>query len=109
MKIVNSCKAAGLPTPTLEEDMGGFMVKLFKDRFSKEQLEKLGLNDRQIKTVEYIKTKGKITNSEYQEINEIGKSVTIDELRDLVEQQILVRIGETGRGTYYELANKNDR
>ncbi|MDR2581228.1 MAG: putative DNA binding domain-containing protein [Fibromonadaceae bacterium] len=109
MKIVNSCKAAGLPTPTLEEDMGGFMVKLFKDRFSKEQLEKLGLNYRQIKAVEYIKTKGKITNSEYQEINEIGKSVTIDELRDLVEQQILVRIGETGRGTYYELANKNDR
>jgi ATP-dependent DNA helicase RecG len=109
MKIVNSCKAAGLPTPTLEEDMGGFMVKLFKDRLSKEQLEKLGLNDRQIKAVEYIKTKGKITNSEYQEINEIGKSVTIDELRDLVEQQIFVRVGKTGRGTYYELANKNDR
>jgi ATP-dependent DNA helicase RecG len=109
MKIVNSCKAAGLPTPTLEEDMDGFMVKLFKDRFSKEQLEKLGLNERQIKAVEYVKTKGKITNSEYQEINEIGKSVTIDELRDLVEQQILIRIGETGRGTYYELASKNDR
>ena len=109
MKIVNSCKAAGLPTPTLEEDLGGFMVKLFKDCFSKEQLEKLGLNDRQIKAVEYIKTKGKITNSEYQEINEIGKSVTIDELRYLVEQQILVRIGVTGRGTYYELVNKNDR
>ena len=109
MKIVNSCKAAGLPTPTLEEDIGGFMVKLFKDRFSKEQLEKLGLNDRQIKAVEYIKTKGKITNSEYQEINEIGKSVTIDELRNLVEQQIFVRVGETGRGTYYKLANKNDR
>ena len=109
MKIVNSCKAAGLPTPTLEEDMGGFMVKLFKDCLSKEQLEKLGLNDRQIKAVEYIKTKGKITNSVYQEINEIGKSVTIDELRYLVDRQILVRIGETGRGTYYELANKNDR
>jgi ATP-dependent DNA helicase RecG len=109
MKIVNSCKAAGLPTPTLEEDMGGFMVKLFKDRFSKEQLDNLGLNERQIKAVEYVKTKSKITNSEYQEINEIGKSVTIDELRDLVEQQIFVRIGETGRGTYYKLANKNDR
>lgn len=29
---------------------------------------------------------------------ESAKSVTIDELRDLVEQQIFVRIGETGRG-----------
>ncbi|MDR1553583.1 MAG: hypothetical protein LBS69_09005 [Prevotellaceae bacterium] len=109
MKIVNSCKAAGLPIPTLEEDVGGFMVKLFKDRFSKEQLEKFGLNDRQMKAVKYVKTKGKITNAEYQEINGIGKSVTIDELRDLVERQIFIRIGETGRGTYYELSNKNDR
>ena len=109
MKIVNSCKVAGLPTPTLEEDMGGFMVKLFKDRFSKEQLVKLGLNERQIKAVKYIKTKGKITNAEYQEINGIGKSVTIDELRDLVERQLFVRVGETGRGTYYELPNGNDR
>ena len=37
--------------------MGGFMVKLFKDRFSKEQLEKLGLNERQIKAVLYVKKK----------------------------------------------------
>ena len=47
-----------------------------------------------------MKEKGKITNSEYQEINEIGKSVTIDDLRNLVDKQLLVRIGETGRGTY---------
>lgn len=33
------------------------MVKLFKDRFSKEQLEKLGLNERQIKAVLYVKKK----------------------------------------------------
>jgi predicted HTH transcriptional regulator len=52
MKIVNSCKAAGLPTPTLEEDMGGFMVKLFKDRFTEEQLQKLRLNERQVKLEE---------------------------------------------------------
>jgi ATP-dependent DNA helicase RecG len=109
MKIVNSCKAAGLPAPTLEEDMGGFMVKLFKDRFSKEQLVKLGLNERQIKAVLHVKEKGKITNAEYQEINGIGKSVTIEELRDLVQLQLFVRIGETGRGTYYELLNGNDR
>ena len=109
MKIINSCKIDGLPVPDLKEKEGGFIVTLFKDRFSKEQLEKLGLNDRQMKAVEYVKTKGKITNAVYQEINGIGKSVTIDELRDLVEQQIFVRIGETDRGTYYELANKNDR
>jgi len=106
MKIVNSCKAAQLPTPILEEDGGGFIVKLFKDSFSEEELRKIGLNARQIKAVLYVKEKGRIANSEYQEINEIGKSVTIDELRDLVEKQVLFKIGETGRGTYYELKNK---
>lgn len=104
MKIVNSCKDANLPTPTIEENMGGIMVKLFKNHFSKEQLEKRGLNDRQLRAVTYVRTKGRITNTEYQEINNIGKSITIDELRNLVELQIFTRIGETGRGTYYELA-----
>ena len=54
-----------------------------------------------------MKEKGKITNSEYQGLNAIGKSVTIDELRDLAEKQVFLKIGETGRGTYYEL--RNDR
>ena len=48
---------------------------------------------------------GKITNSEYQELNNIGKSVTIDELRGLAEKQVFLKVGETGRGIYYELIN----
>jgi len=105
MKIINSCKAAGLPTPELKEKEGGFVVTLFKDRFSEEQLQQLDLNDRQIKAVLFVKEKGKITKSEYQKLNTIGKSVAIDELRDLAEKQIFLKIGETGRGTYYELIN----
>jgi ATP-dependent DNA helicase RecG len=85
------------------------MVTLFKDRFAEEELQKMGLNGRQIKAVLYVKEKGKITNGEYQEINEIGKSVAIDELRNLVEKQVFARIGETGRGAYYELSNRNGR
>jgi ATP-dependent DNA helicase RecG len=103
MKIVNSCKLAGLPTPTIEEDMGGFMVKLFKDKFSKEQLERLGLNDRQMKAVEYIKTKGKITNAEYQEINNVSKRTATNDLSELVEQHKLLNNKGFGAGSYYEL------
>ena len=103
MKIVNSCKAAGLPTPTLEEDMGGFMVKLFKNRFSTEQLEKLGLNDRQIKAVEYVKAKGKITNSEYQTLNSISKRTATNDLTKLEEKYNLLINNGFGAGSYYEL------
>jgi predicted HTH transcriptional regulator len=51
---------------------------------------------------------GKITNTEHQEISPIGKSLTVDELNNLVEKRLLTRIGETGRGIYYEL-QRNDR
>jgi hypothetical protein len=33
MKIINSCKMAGLLTDVIEEDCGGLMIRLFKDRF----------------------------------------------------------------------------
>jgi ATP-dependent DNA helicase RecG len=104
MKIVNSCKAAGLPTPTLEEDMGGFMVKLFKDRFTEEQLQKLGLNERQVKAVLYVKENGKITSVEYQEINDVSKRTATNDLSELVEiHKILKQLG-TSVGIYYEIA-----
>ncbi|GHT07346.1 hypothetical protein AGMMS49525_16450 [Bacteroidia bacterium] len=69
MKIVNSCNVAGLPTPEINEKEGGFIVTLFKDKYSEEQLQQLGLNGRQVKAVLYVKEKGKITNSEYQTLN----------------------------------------
>jgi ATP-dependent DNA helicase RecG len=103
MKIVNSCKAAGLPTPTLEEDMGGFMVKLFKDRFTEEQLQKLGLNERQIKAALYVKEKGKITNSEYQEINNISKPTATRDLQELTDNFNVLKNTGFGAGSYYEL------
>jgi ATP-dependent DNA helicase RecG len=104
MKIVNSCKAAGLPTPTLEEDMGGFMVKLFKDRFTEEQLQKLGLNERQIKAVLYVKEKGKITNSEYQTLNSTTAKTAFRDLEELLNNSVFRQKGEN-KGAYYELDN----
>jgi ATP-dependent DNA helicase RecG len=85
--------------------MGGFMVKLFKDRFSKEQLEKLGLNDRQMKAVEYVKTKGKITNAEYQEINSVSRQMATSELHNLVNAFNLLINKGYGAGSYFELVN----
>ena len=102
MKIINSCKVAGLPAPMLEEDGGGFIVRLFKDMFSEEQLQKLGLNDRQIKAVMYVKEKGKITNSEYQTLNEISERTALRELEELMKLSVLQRIGNK-KATIYKL------
>ncbi|MGV8093222.1 MAG: ATP-binding protein [Mangrovibacterium sp.] len=42
IKIVDACKAAKLPEPEMDEQFGGFIVKLFNDKywFSEEQLQK---------------------------------------------------------------------
>jgi len=104
LRIIDACKEAGLPEPELIEEDGGFMVTLFKDRFSEEQLQQLGLNERQIKAVLYVKEKGKITNGGYQTINEVKKTVAAEELQYLTEKVILKRIGTTGRSIFYELA-----
>ena len=102
MKIMDSCKLAGLPTPEMKEKEGGFIVTLFKERFSVEELQKMGLNDRQVKAVLYVKEKGKITNGEYQEINEITAKTAFRDLDELLKINVLIRFGEN-KSAYYEL------
>jgi ATP-dependent DNA helicase RecG len=103
MKIVSSCKSAGLPTPALEEDGGGFIVKLFKDRFSQEELQQLGLSDRQIKAIHYLKEKGRISNKEYQEINKVSKRTATNDLSELVETYKIIQQLGASVETYYEI------
>jgi len=102
VKIIDACKAAGLPEPTMEEQWGGFIVTLFQDRFSEEELQKLGLNERQIKAVLYVKEKGKITNSEYQTLNEISERTASRELEELMKLSVFKRIGDK-KATLYKL------
>jgi ATP-dependent DNA helicase RecG len=102
-KITNACKAVGLPMPVMEEQFGGFIVKLFKDRFSEEELLKIGLNARQIKAVLYVKEKGKITNGEYQELNNIMRRTATNELTELGKKFNILKNAGYGAGSYYVL------
>lgn len=103
MKIVDSCKMAGLPMPVMEENGGGFIVKLFKDSYSEEQLYKLGLSARQIKAVMYIKERGRITSKEYQALNDCSRATANRDLTDLVQKSIFVFNDVAGAGANYEL------
>jgi ATP-dependent DNA helicase RecG len=78
-------------------------VTFYKDKWNEENLKKLGLNERQIKAVMYVKENGKITNSEHQKLNDVSKPMASIDLKDLVERNILKKLGITGRGTGYTL------
>jgi ATP-dependent DNA helicase RecG len=103
IKIIEACKKAGLPEPVLKEEQEGFLSKIFKDFFTKEQLKKAGLNERQVKAVEYVKKNGRITNKEYQELNNVSKKTASRDLSEIVNLNILKSSGVPGAGAYYEM------
>lgn len=55
-----------------------------------------------LKAVPYVKENGKITNAEYQEINNVSKRTAINDLSELVEQHKLLNNIGFGAGSYYE-------
>ena len=103
IKIMDTCKAAGLPEPELKERDGGFVVTLFKDNLTEEQLVKLGLNERQLKAVLYVKEKGKITNGEYQNLNAVSKRTATNDLSELVDKYKLFKQHGASVSTYYTI------
>jgi len=101
-KMGNICVKAGLREPHFEEQQG-FRAIFRKDIYTEDYLRKLGLNERQMKAVIYIKEKGKITNKKYQEICYTSERTANRDLIDLVSKDIFVQKGITGKGTNYIL------
>ncbi len=102
LKILDACKEAELPEPEMKEMYGGFSVTLYKDLFTEEQLHKLDLNERQIKAVLFLKEKNRITNKDYQTICNISERTSLRDLDELVNQNLIVKVGDK-KGTHYIL------
>lgn len=104
--MVELCREQGLPEPEFKEFGDGFSVIFYKDIYNEDYLRKLGLNDRQIKAVLYVKERGKITNKEYQEITGCSKPTATRELSNMVKAGIFLKKGITGKGTFYILGSQ---
>ena len=66
-------------------------------------MQQIGLNERQIKAVLYVKEKGKITDKEYQEMNAVSKRTAVYELVELVDKHKIFKQLGASVGTYYEM------
>jgi ATP-dependent DNA helicase RecG len=60
------------------------------------------LNERQMQAVHYIKEHGSITNREYREFCNVGRTVATQELSEMLQQGIVAR-KKSGRSTVYTL------
>ncbi|MBK9220676.1 MAG: putative DNA binding domain-containing protein [Saprospiraceae bacterium] len=102
LKMIKECADAGIPQPIYFYDMSGFFVEFRKDIYNEKYFKSLGLNNRQLKAALYLKEKGKITNSEYQKMNDTSARTAVRDLELLVNLGVLKRKGER-KGAFYEL------
>ena len=109
-RIVDLFKEQNLSEPEFKEEQGGISVRFYKDVdiYGEENLGKMGLNERQIQAVIYIKKNKKITNSEYMDLTKISKQTATRDLSKLVKSKVLEKKGVTGKGTEYFLRTHKD-
>lgn len=101
LAIVRECLSAGLPEPQFEEKQGGLWLTFPRNVLTESYVHSLGLNERQIAAVRYVREKGKITNGEYQKLNHVSKSSATKELSELVAKKVLKAEGAGKRGIRY--------
>ncbi len=106
LRILSAFKNAGLPEPRFEEKGAGVLLTLWKDLYNEENLRKMGLNERQIKAVLYVKEHGRITNADYREMFDVSNKTAYLELDDLVKRGILAKVG-SGRTVHYVLGGND--
>ena len=107
IKIMEKCLEQGLPEPDFEEDHGVMKVVFYKDKFTEENLKKLGISERQIRAVMYVKEKGKIMNKEYRELAGLSDEGARLDLIELSKRNLIQPIGK-GRSAHYILGTFGD-
>ncbi len=101
-KMTELCVAEGLPKPSYQFKGSDCWVVFKKDIYHEEYLQSLGLNTRQIKAALYAKENSKITNSIYQELNDVSKRTATNELTELSDKfKVLIRVGTSGSAISY--------
>jgi ATP-dependent DNA helicase RecG len=109
-RMIVTMREAGLPEPLFEETAAGFKVTLYSAgeglvsaQPAQQPWQHVFLNERQERAMALVQQQGRITNSEYQAlVPEVSPETIRRDLADLVNKNMLLRIGEK-RATYYIL------
>ena len=107
-RIVDLCKEQNLPEPEFKEEQGGISVWLYKDIYREENLRRMGLNEKQIKAVLYLKNHKDINIMNFKSIvPEFSEKTLYRDLQDLVNKGILKGLGSK-KGRFYKLTDISD-
>lgn len=108
LMMIRESLAHALPEPDFAQRGGEFTSTVWRDWLTDGVLAGYNLNDRQLKAIAYIKTHGKISNAEYQQVTHAIKKTATRDLNALKGKGIIEQIGSRGPGVHYVLAKKGD-
>ena len=101
--MIDYCREWGIPEPEFKHVTGDFVVTFF-GKLTDRYYEDLGLNERQIKAVDYVRKNHSITNREFRKLFPgLTRETLRKDLNDLVNKRIMVKKGDR-KGSYYEFA-----
>jgi ATP-dependent DNA helicase RecG len=103
-QMIRAMTDAGLESPIFENRGTSFWVTLRGRPPTRPlpDLSSLGLNDRQVRAIEYLRVHGRITNREYQQEFGVSERTALYDLQGLVQARLALPVS-SGRGRYYML------
>jgi len=108
LMMIRESLAHALPEPNFAQRGGEFTIAVWRDWLTEEVLAGFHLNERQLQAVSLVKTRGQLTNREFRDQTGVIIRTATRDLDALVRKGVLMKVGTTGRSTYYVLARKLD-
>ena len=87
--MIDYCRKWGIPEPEFKHITGDFVVTFRGYALTEKQMEKLGLNVRQKRAVEYIREHIKINRMEYVGLNKVSSATAKRDLKKMIDKGIL--------------------
>jgi len=102
-RIIELCRAQGLPEPEFVEQSGSFKVVFLKDPYTPERLRAMGLTERQVQIIAALRHTGSASVGEIQRrFPEVSVKTIQRDLQALVKRGLVTARGEK-RGRRYAL------
>lgn len=101
-RMIDACRASGLPDPTWEQHGHSFVVTIWKDMWTDVRLRELGLTERQKAAVHWLKVNRQLAAADYMSITHVARNTATRDLNKLVKLGVVVAEGE-GKYSAYRL------
>jgi ATP-dependent DNA helicase RecG len=108
MEMIEQCRVQGSPEPefVMVRNNKEFRSILPRDIYTENVLVRMGLNERQMKAIQFVKERGAITNMEYRQTLGLPTRTALRDLNELCAKGVFEKVGVTGRNAKYTLNNQ---